>query len=53
VAVQESTFAGLSLVELKNHEEQLQEDPAAQLSKVWQGSGSGTPSWANSNCGMA
>jgi hypothetical protein len=36
MAEQESTFAGLSLVELKNHEEQLQEDPAAKLSKVRQ-----------------
>lgn len=38
-APQESSFSCLPLVELKNHEEQLQEDPAAQLSKVRQGRG--------------
>jgi hypothetical protein len=33
---QESCFSQLALVELKNHEEQLQEDPAAKLSTVRQ-----------------
>jgi hypothetical protein len=44
VVLQESTFAALSVVELKNHEEQLQEDPAAKLSKVRQRSSSYVPS---------
>jgi hypothetical protein len=39
--LQESSFSQLSLVELKNHEEQLQEDPTAKLTKVrsWRGEG--------------
>lgn len=39
--LQEATHAALQLVQLENQEEQLQEDPAAKLTKVgrWQHQG--------------